>query len=77
MEEEAKGIRVKGMQFGYDFQNPIFVDFSLNISPGSRCLLVGANGSGISFFSLYYLSLYIHLYDEYICDFYTIGTKYC
>ncbi|KAK1397899.1 ABC transporter domain-containing protein [Heracleum sosnowskyi] len=44
--EESNGVRVKGMQFGYDLQNPLFVDFTLNISPGSRCLLVGANGSG-------------------------------
>lgn len=55
-EEEVKGIRVKGMQFGYDFRNPIFLDFNLNISPGSRCLLVGANGSGTI------LSLYLCMY---------------
>ncbi|KAL1816778.1 hypothetical protein DCAR_0521169 [Daucus carota subsp. sativus] len=44
--DESNGIRVKGMQFGYDIQIPLFVDFTLDISPGSRCLLVGANGSG-------------------------------
>ncbi|KAK3028135.1 hypothetical protein RJ639_038996 [Escallonia herrerae] len=46
MEGEKCGIRVSGMQFAYDDQPSLFVDFSLNISPGSRCLLVGANGSG-------------------------------
>ncbi|XP_047334739.1 ABC transporter I family member 19-like [Impatiens glandulifera] len=46
MEKVSKGIRVTGMQFEYDTQSPLFWDFSLNISPGSRCLLVGANGSG-------------------------------
>ncbi|CAN4091580.1 unnamed protein product [Withania somnifera] len=46
MEGESSGIKVNGMQFSYDFQNPIFFDFNLNISPRSRCLLVGANGSG-------------------------------
>ncbi|PON81760.1 AAA+ ATPase domain containing protein [Trema orientale] len=40
------GIKVYGLQFGYDGQPPLFADFNLDISPGSRCLLVGANGSG-------------------------------
>ncbi|KAG2302318.1 hypothetical protein Bca4012_060633 [Brassica carinata] len=39
-------IRVSGMQFSYDIQDPIFFDFSLDLPAGSRCLLVGANGSG-------------------------------
>ncbi|GAA0186535.1 ATP-binding cassette [Lithospermum erythrorhizon] len=39
-------IKVNCMQFSYDYQTPLFFDFSLNIAPGSRCLLVGANGSG-------------------------------
>ncbi|CAF1731307.1 unnamed protein product [Brassica oleracea] len=39
-------IRVSGMQFSYDVQDPIFFDFSLHLPAGSRCLLVGANGSG-------------------------------
>ncbi|PSS14036.1 ABC transporter I family member 21 like [Actinidia chinensis var. chinensis] len=34
------------MQFAYDAQSPLFVDFNLKISPESRCLLVGAKGSG-------------------------------
>lgn len=46
MEEESNGIQVNGMQFSYDMQHPLFLDFNLSISPGSRCLLVGANGSG-------------------------------
>lgn len=45
-EENSSGIRVNGMQFAYDAQPPLFYDFNLRISPGSRCLLVGANGSG-------------------------------
>lgn len=47
MEGESSSIQVNGMQFSYDFQTPIFFDFNLNIVPRSRCLLLGANGSGI------------------------------
>ncbi|KAH7577689.1 hypothetical protein JRO89_XS01G0285400 [Xanthoceras sorbifolium] len=43
-------IKVCGMQFAYEAQTPIFYDFNLDISPGSRCLLVGANGSEFLFF---------------------------
>nr|CAB3451452.1 unnamed protein product [Digitaria exilis] len=39
------GIEVSALQFGYDGQPPLFVRFNLRIAPGSRCLLVGANGS--------------------------------
>lgn len=46
MAESGGGIEVTGMQFAYDGQPPIFARFSLEISPGSRCLLIGANGSG-------------------------------
>ncbi|KAL0435583.1 UNVERIFIED_CONTAM: ABC transporter I family member 19 [Sesamum radiatum] len=46
MGEESHSIQVSGMQFSYDASSPLFFDFSLNIYPGSRCLLVGANGSG-------------------------------
>ncbi|XP_062080245.1 ABC transporter I family member 19 [Humulus lupulus] len=45
-ESSSGGIKVCGLQFSYDGQPPLFVHFDLNISPGSRCLLVGANGSG-------------------------------
>ncbi|CAN1131574.1 ABC transporter I family member 19 [Linum perenne] len=42
-------ISVSAMQFSYDGnQAPLFVEFSLDIAPGSRCLLTGANGSGKS-----------------------------
>jgi ABC-type bacteriocin/lantibiotic exporter with double-glycine peptidase domain len=47
--ENSGGIQVQGMQFSYDGlqqQPPLFLDFNLHVSPGSRCLLVGANGSG-------------------------------
>ncbi|KAK8654196.1 hypothetical protein V6N13_128169 [Hibiscus sabdariffa] len=43
---ESKGITVCGMQFAYELQHPLFFDFNLDIARGSRCLLVGANGSG-------------------------------
>ncbi|KAG8370818.1 hypothetical protein BUALT_Bualt13G0023000 [Buddleja alternifolia] len=46
MEEGSHSIQVAGMQFSYDAQSPLFFDFNLKISPGSRCLLLGANGSG-------------------------------
>ena len=38
-------IRVSGMQFAYEVEDPIFFDFNLDLPAGSRCLLVGANGS--------------------------------
>ncbi|CAH9073762.1 unnamed protein product [Cuscuta europaea] len=46
MAAESNSIEVSGMQFGYDLQTPLFFDFSLKVPPGSRCLLVGANGTG-------------------------------
>lgn len=45
-DESSSSIKVYGMQFSYDGQPTLFADFNLNISTGSRCLLVGANGSG-------------------------------
>lgn len=45
-DEGSSSIKVHGMQFAYEAQPPLFVDFNLNVLPGSRCLLVGANGSG-------------------------------
>ncbi|KAJ6931356.1 ABC transporter I family member 19-like isoform X2 [Populus alba x Populus x berolinensis] len=44
--EKANSISIRGMQFAYPGQHPLFYEFNLNISPGSRCLLVGSNGSG-------------------------------
>lgn len=49
MAGESSSIQVNGMQFSYDFQSPIYFDFNLNVAPRSRCLLLGANGSGTSF----------------------------
>lgn len=43
---KEESIRVLTMQFAYDPQTPIFADFNLSVFPGSRCLLIGANGSG-------------------------------
>ena len=42
----SSSIQVSGLHFAYEGQCPFIVDFNLNISSGSRCLLVGANGSG-------------------------------
>ncbi|MBA0791454.1 hypothetical protein Gohar_016032 [Gossypium harknessii] len=42
---DSQGITVCGMQFAYELQHPLFFDFNLDIARGSRCLLVGANGS--------------------------------
>lgn len=44
--ENSNAVRVCGMQFAYEGEPPLFADFSLELPPGSRCLLVGANGSG-------------------------------
>lgn len=41
------GIEVSALQFGYDGQPPLFARFNLRVAPGSRCLLIGANGSGM------------------------------
>ncbi|KAK9146404.1 hypothetical protein Sjap_006307 [Stephania japonica] len=41
-----KSIEVSAMQFSYESHSPLFLNFNLNVSPGSRCLLVGANGAG-------------------------------
>ena len=41
------GIEVSALQFAYDGQPPLFARFNLRVAPGSRCLLVGANGSGM------------------------------
>lgn len=59
-EEENNSIRVCGMQFSYEGQPPVFADFNLNIKPGSRCLLVGANGSGKSINQSYRFYLFTH-----------------
>lgn len=48
----SSSIRLSGMQFSYEEQNPLFFDFNLDVAQGSRCLLVGANGSGNISFSL-------------------------
>lgn len=40
------GIEVSALQFGYDGQPPLFARFNLRVAPGSRCLLIGSNGSG-------------------------------
>jgi ABC-type transport system involved in cytochrome bd biosynthesis fused ATPase/permease subunit len=42
----STGMEVSGLNFAYDGQPPIFTRFNLCVFPASRCLLVGANGSG-------------------------------
>ncbi|KAJ8443468.1 hypothetical protein Cgig2_026255 [Carnegiea gigantea] len=41
----SNSIAVQAMNFAYPGQPPLFADFNLNVALGSRCLLVGANGS--------------------------------
>lgn len=47
-EMEGGGIEVSSLNFAYEGLPPLFTRFNLDVSPGSRCLLVGANGSGDS-----------------------------
>ena len=49
----SNSIKVYGMQFAYEGQPALFADFNLDILPGSRCLLVGANGSGKQFHAIF------------------------
>lgn len=56
-EKGSPGIKVQAMQFSYESDSPLFVEFNLQIGSGSRCLLVGANGSGISI--IVYFSLFL------------------
>lgn len=43
--EQAK-LQVTAMNFAYPGKPPFISNFSLAVSPGSRCLLIGANGAG-------------------------------
>lgn len=45
-DEEGNSVEVCGLQFCYPGQSPFIANFNLHLKPGSRCLLVGANGSG-------------------------------
>jgi len=42
----SNSIVVRAMNFAYAGQPPLFANFNLHVAPGSRCLLIGANGSG-------------------------------
>lgn len=55
-EKSSTGIKVQAMQFAYEIDSPLFVEFNLEIGSGSRCLLVGANGSGTRIVSIFSLS---------------------
>lgn len=60
-EKSSTGIKVQAMQFSYESDSPLFLEFNLEIGSGSRCLLVGANGSGTPIMSIF--SLYFSLED--------------
>ena len=61
----STGIEVSGLNFAYDGQPPLFTRFNLCVSPASRCLLVGANGSGLFSPLLHdqYLSITLQLFQ--------------
>lgn len=44
--EGEDNVEVTELQFAYPGQKPFISDFSLKLKPGSRCLLIGANGAG-------------------------------
>ncbi|CAM6101833.1 unnamed protein product [Calypogeia fissa] len=46
--EEQANLQVTAMNFAYPGTRPFITNFSLTVSPGSRCLLIGANGAGKS-----------------------------
>ena len=39
-------VRVEALTYAYPGHEPVVRDWSLNLPPGSRCLLSGANGAG-------------------------------
>jgi len=45
----SSSIQVCSLHFAYMGQPPFIANFSVNVPPGSRVLLVGANGSGAAF----------------------------
>lgn len=45
--EQASAVRVEHLSFTYPLSaDPTVRDLSLELPPGSRCLLIGANGAG-------------------------------
>jgi len=46
--ENEYSIEVDNLNFGYGDEN-ILENINLKLKPGSRCLLVGANGIGIKY----------------------------
>ena len=46
--ETGDAVRLEGICFGYDGQQPLMEDLTLSIEPGERVAVVGASGSGKS-----------------------------
>ena len=45
-DEETDAVCIKNLAYSYPSGKQVISDFSLNLPPGSRCLLSGANGAG-------------------------------
>merc|ERR1712032_1196596 len=45
---DTGSVTVKGLKFAFPMCDPFIKDFSIDLPPGSRCLLSGANGAGKS-----------------------------
>ncbi|GBG80147.1 hypothetical protein CBR_g30515 [Chara braunii] len=43
---DTAAIAVNSLEFSYPSEPPLLSDFTLRLEPGSRCLLIGANGAG-------------------------------
>ena len=39
-------LAINSLSYAYPGSLPVISDFTLNLPPGSRCLLLGANGAG-------------------------------
>ena len=46
--ESGDAVRLEGICFGYDGQQPLMEDLTLSLAPGERVAVVGASGSGKS-----------------------------
>ena len=54
-------IDVKDLTFGYVGREPVLRNLNMQLTNGARCLLIGANGAGLSY-CLIYIFLYIGPY---------------
>ena len=46
LDEDPEAVTVNSLTYAYPGQGPFISDFTLKLATGSRCLLIGANGSG-------------------------------